>query len=139
MTRVHYSIPPEVAEHAAARSLGPCLPCLLRAKGRQVIAHRPEWQAALNDGDDTGELWIPYDVQSDIREAVAVGMVDMFPGVLVPVCWDDMGAIEPPNPVPLCKWCGGTGHKATGLEPAAGPLPLPPGLGGNGSHKRGRG
>lgn len=141
MTRVHYNLPPEVAEHAAeSPTLGPCALCLLYAKGAQVEATRETWQPLIHDGDDTGPAaWLPYPGAAyDIREAVTdQGFCDVFPGIPLRLCWDHLGAIAPPNPLPICKWCGGTGHKASGLEAASGPLP--PGLGGNGSHKRGRG
>jgi hypothetical protein len=141
MTQIHYNMPPELLEYEAehpAAAPGLCLVCLMNAKGEQVVATRDTWQPLAHDGDDSGPAaWMPYNVRSDIREAVIVGICDMFPGQLMPLCWDHLAAIAPANPLPLCRWCGGTGHKAGGLEAASGPLP--PGLGGNGSHKRGRG
>ncbi len=135
MTQIHYNMPPIEGLIGLGR---PCLVCLMNVKGEQVVATRDTWQPLAHDGDSKAPpAWMPYEVTTEIREAVVTGICDMFPGLPMDVCWDHLAAIAPADPVPLCKWCGGTGHKASGLEPAAGPLP--PGLGGNGSHRRGRG
>ena len=134
MTQVHYTMPPELTEHAASRSLGPCLICLMMAKGDQVTRTRDIWQPLVNDGQEGKPKWIAYAEKADIREAVIVGINDFFPGVLLPLCWDHLGAIAPPDPAKPCSWCNGTG-RAKGIEAARGPLP--PGLANGG--KRGRG
>lgn len=124
MTNVHYNMPPELAEHAAARSLGPCLVCLMFAKGDQVEGSRETWQPLVNDGDATAQKWIEYP-GNPIREAVMHGINDFFPnGPLMPLCWDHSAAIAPPAPADPCKWCNGTGRKTNAkIQPASGALP----------------
>lgn len=138
MTAVHFNRPLELAGSMAHTVLGPCVVCAMNAKGEQVTATRERWQAAQQDDDRKAPpVYIPWsDSYGAINDAVIVAINDMFPGLLMPVCWDHCGAIAPADPAPLCTWCNGTGHKKTGLEAARGPLP--PGFG-NGSHKRGRG
>jgi hypothetical protein len=139
MTTVIFNPPPDID---VSHGLGPCLACLMCAKGAQVEATRESWQAAIRDGDDTGLLAMPYPVNSPaadaprIWDAIVVGLCDMFPTMLAPVCWTHLAAISPPNPEPLCKWCGGRGTKAdAGIQAARGSLP--PSAFKNGSHRHG--
>lgn len=128
MTQVHYMLPPELEKAGAIGGLGEteklCLICLLRAKGRQVEKHQPTWRPLLSDGRDHEQKWIAFDVKSPIREAVALGIHEMFPGVRIPLCWDDMGAIGSHDPGPPCPTCHGTGEQpASQIQQASGPLP----------------
>lgn len=140
MTAVHYTPPPVLQSAASLHETGRiCLVCLMNAKGEQVTRTREIWQPLVADGKTTEQRWIEFagqDEHAGIREAVVIGICDMFPGLMMPLCWDHLGAIAPPDPRPACTWCNGSGRKGSGIQPAAGPLP--PGLS-NGSHKRGRG
>jgi hypothetical protein len=86
----HLNVPPEVAEHASGHSLGPCLPCLMRAKGSQVADTAALRARISNDRGAAGKPhWLPYEIKDEIREAVIVGISDLGPGLpLMPVCWD---------------------------------------------------
>ena len=140
MTRVYYGRPPALAGCATVHDAGQlCLVCLMFAKGDQVARTRDIWQPLVNDGDDTSARTIPWADKSTIREADLHGICDLFPGLLVPLCWDHLGAIAPPDPAPPdpappCTWCSGTGRKpGRGVQPATA---LPPGLNGGKTNRR---
>src|SRR5260370_8318423 len=97
----------------------------MNVKGEQLVATRDTWQPLAHDGDSKAPpAWMPYEVTTEIREAVVTGICDMFPGLPMDVCWDHLAAIAPADPVPLCKWCGGHRPKAAGPPPP--PAPPPP-------------
>lgn len=124
MTRIHFHQPPELTEHAAMRSLGPCIVCLMFAKGDQITRTREMWEPLANDGHDDAQKWYEYAEHYDIREAVLVGMNDQIQGLLMPLCWDHLAPMARPDPRALCGWCHGSGRKQSKqIEAASGPLP----------------
>lgn len=124
MARVHFHMPPELAECGGLGAAGQiCLICLMVARGAQLDYLRTAWEPAAADGTDH-QKWFMYDTGDtvDIREAVVVGVSDMMPGLLMPVCWDHLAGITV-RPAPQAR---------RPLFEAGGPLP--PGLT-NGKHR----
>lgn len=129
MTNIHFSLPPELQQNGKfAEDLGPCLVCLMFAKGDQVDATEDRWKAALEDAKTAKpgtEYWIPYpDTCGNIRAAVCEGITDAIPGFMdvVLLCWDHLGAMRRAPAAAESK-----------LFPAR--VPLPPGLNGKGPRR----
>ena len=140
MTLINWLMPAELVE-ASRSDLGPCVICVMAAKGTQVLDSRPAWEPLAADGDMISQVWIPAAEKTPARnrpvinEAFMVGICELFPGVLMPVCWQHVGAIDPPvAPGPACTWCEGTGVKKQAPPQLGGGLALP-----NGYKKRGTG
>jgi hypothetical protein len=97
VTRVYFNPPAEIA---ACHSLGDagklCLVCLLWAKGDQVDTTRERWEALHADGHDgpKDHAWMPAVESSRIEEAVVMGICDLLPGQLIPVCWSHLAALR---------------------------------------------
>lgn len=132
MTNIHFNLPPELqraGEFAPeAYDYGPCIICLMFAKGDQVDKTEDQWKAALEAAKDPkppDEVWIPYPPGcGNIRAAVCEGITDAIPGMLelVPLCWDHLGAMR-----------RAPAKSESKLFPARGALP-PGGLNGKGPH-----
>lgn len=113
MARVHFHVPPEVAEAGRLEEVDRlCRICLMVAKGAQLEHLRKLWEPRQADGKDE-QAWFIYDTGEtlDIREAVVTGISDMMPGVPMPVCWDHLAGIvlvkEPPAPRPALMQANG--------------------------------
>lgn len=110
MARVHFHMPPELAEcDSLEESRGICIVCLMVARGAQLDYGRKAWEQRAGDGKDE-QAWYAYQTEEpvDIRAAVVLGISDMIPQAgLVPVCWDHLAGIvikaAPPVPPALLQ------------------------------------